>query len=302
MGPCEATLAWIDGRESCFTEGGGAWRYSGLIMSHTTSRFRPSASFRRCRWLSAPDARSSTVLGVLLATFVLADPALAVTITLLESTATVSGSIAAGPNLWSDSDASTDLDPSIQVQRDFGGGTNANSFVNAGHNLPGQRLVMSTGFVVGSSGDARIDHAFEVRFSIDGPASFSLTNNNATGGFPRALAATAGGTASLVYELRTDAGALVSAWSAPSSPSAGPYATGTIPAGTYRWSAVGSALIDDDPCCVVQFADITGNTRLSFVDAPVPNVPLSGPAGVTFLLGAMLTAGARFAGLRAKDR
>lgn len=215
----------------------------------------------------------------------------AVVLTLLESTANVSGTIASPIGNWSDSAQSLDLDPLVQVSQSFGSGINANSSVNAGHNLGLATLAMATGFTAGSGGqttDSTIDYDFALRFTLDVPSVYTFQNNNNTGSFPRASAPTAGTSASLVYELREEGGGSVFIYAAPSVGVAEIYASGTIPAGTYLWTGVGSAAALGNPCCGFQTADITGNVRLSFEDAPAVPTPGLQATGALLLTCALL--------------
>lgn len=223
-------------------------------------------------------------------------PSNALVLTLLSSEANVAGTLSDDDENWSDSDQSLDLDPSIQVSQSFSTNTSSNTFISSNHAPVVARLAISSLSSAGSGGplsDSSSSHDFSIRFSIDEAAHYEFENGNSTGSFPRATASTAGTSASLVYELRReDTGTLVFSWSAPSSGSAGVYASGFVSAGTYVWTGVGAASANGDPCCGSQSASARGNVRLSF-DTSFDAVPALSPLGGVGLVVALGVFGAR---------
>jgi hypothetical protein len=223
---------------------------------------------------SARWARASFSLTLLLCAtaLLLAPRAEAQGLVLIDSVANVSGSIASPVGNWSDAQQSLDLQPSIQVQQTITS-LGANSFVSASPDLVNDRIQLQTGFQArtsGSASDVMIDHDYTLRFSLTAAARFELRNGNNTGSFPKAFAPDAGTTASLVYRLEQQGGAEVFVFAAPNefSGSPGVYASGTVPAGDYVFTVVGSAEALGNACCVSQDALIAGNVILDFDAAP----------------------------------
>ena len=223
----------------------------------------------------------------------LSSPAQAVVTTLLSSETNVAGSLSNDVDSWSDSAQSLDLAPSISVSQSFGTNTSSNSFSFSAHAVAAGRLRMSTRSTAGAGGAAAngsASHDFTIRFSIDGPAAYELRNGNSTGSFPSATGTSPGGSGSLVYELRREGAATpVFVWNAPTSGSAGTYVSGVISAGTYVWTAVGTATADGDPCCGAQSASAIGNVQLQLDDAPVvvPSIAPVAAVGLSALLAAV---------------
>jgi hypothetical protein len=238
-----------------------------------------------------------------------ATPAAALVTTLLSSEANVSGSLSDDQQSWSDSDQSLDLAPNIDVSQSFSTNTSSNSFVFSSHAVSVGRLRMSTRSTAGSGGllaNSSAAHDFTIRFSIDESAAFELKNGNSTGSFPVATATTAGTSASLVYELREEgAPTPVFTFPAPASGAAGVYRSGVIPAGTYVWAAVATAVADGNPCCAAQSAAALGNVMLQLDAAPLPTIPVLSPlagAALVATLGGLGAAWARRASAEGSRR
>jgi hypothetical protein len=139
--------------------------------------------------------------------------------------------------------------------------------------------------------DSAAVHDFTIRFSIDGPAAYTLRNGHSTGSFPEATSNGSGASASLVYELREEGSATpVFVYAAPTDNSAGVYRAGVIPAGIYAWTGVGSATANGSPGSGSQSAVAIGNVRLQLDDAPPP-VPTVGARSIFFLAMALVTIG-----------
>ncbi|MCR9096653.1 MAG: hypothetical protein NXI30_20715 [bacterium] len=239
---------------------------------------------------------------VVVASCAIAGPAVAQLLVPIDSVANVSGSITSTVGNWSDAQQSPDLAPNIQVQQVITS-LGANSLVSASQNLALDLIRVETGFLArtsGSTSNVAIDHDYTLRFSLTSAATFEFRNGNNTGGFPIAFAPDPGTTASLVYRLEDEGGSVIFSYEAPNVASgvAGVYASGTVPAGTYLFSVVGSAEALGDPCCVFQNAQPRGNVALDFEPAPdPPSVSGLGVIASSFLLVALVVVAA-FAGER----
>ncbi len=242
--------------------------------------------------------RDGIVLGVALgaAALFLGAPAGAVTFTPISGDSFVQGTIVGTVGPFDQTDASTALEPVLDVTEFRAGGnifvqTQISATNSTGTSPPSISLsVGQSARTSGSSNDAAIDYVYSLTFSLDGWTRARLINANAGGGFPEATALETVDSAALTYELRgAGGGPTAFLYSAPSSNSAGTYAEAVVPAGTYEFVVTGSASAIGDACCTLHTATAGGITRLDFEDAPA--LPLLSPPAAAALAAALASVG-----------
>jgi hypothetical protein len=261
---------------------------------------RPSISWILfCDWPAQRAILSSSIIALMIA--LAPGAAFAVNFTPISVDASVTG-LASGTSASYDmTESSSDLEPFLDIQYSIAGGNiSLRSFVS-GSNLLGnnpQRLLLSIGHLtrmVGPDDDTAMSAHYSMTFSLDGPTLASLTDTSST--FPIATATPqTPSSASLTYTLQESGGPIAFTYNAPTTNSAGTYASAIVPAGTYEFIVDAAASSPGDACCLVQSAKASGNTYLQFEDAPVTPLPFFGPFGSALMALAIAIGG----GLAAK--